>query len=337
MFASESKRPKEKESPAEEVVYDVAPVPIEELLQQGTFITFYGETTSGKSNLLASLAKFNKKDKEKWQAKYPMTAKMMDDGFFPDLSEPGSIAVIDLDKKWGTMLSKGDWVKYGYLKCARDGIYKIYQVVLPEREFKMDGDGKVEVGGKEDLEKSKNIFMSIIKKIIEDPQVKVIVVDPVSLFKDFCTQRFFAMFNKVMPSLMKSPVDPTEGIRQTTFSIRNQEMNALIQKLRLSGRWVFLSFNMDRTPPQYQKEVDSSDIFNTPALRVNWGNRTPEDVDQISWCTRVPDATSTKGDRYYVEFKKGPYKPTNLKVEINDPENAAQQYFETIAPAIVGA
>jgi hypothetical protein len=343
---AEEKEKRETEKNTATVRYDATPVPLDELLNQGSFVSLYGETTTGKSSLFESLGYFNKElmnkeivinDKVKWEpwAKlYPKTAKMFLDGYFPDLSAPGSIAILDLDKKYGAYLSKGDWVRKGYKMLAKSGIYTFYQVRLPERTFSIQKEGGVKIEGKEDLEFAKNYFKAIIDTINADTRAKVFVIDPISDYLDFCTERFLAMFDKVMPTLMKSPVDTTDGMRQTNYSIRNQEFLDMIERLRESGRWVFLSFNMSRTPPQYQKEPDKTDIFNTAAFKVTWSNKTPESIDQIAYCYRVPK--SNGADEYHIQHKKGPWKTTKTDIIIPDTPYIAQAYFETIADSIMG-
>lgn len=316
--------------------YDVAPVPIDELKKQGIFICLYGQTGTGKSTLFASLPLFSEDHVDEWKDDFPNAAEMMESGFFPDLSGPGSIGVIDMDKKWGAYLTKGDWVRRGYTRFLDAGIYKIYQPVFPERFFKVKKGGGAEITGQEDLDFAKNYFISIFNAIVADPSIKVIIIDPISIYKDFCMERFLAIANKVMPFLAKNPVDPTDGARQNMWYIQNKEFAEILKKCRESGRWIFLSFSEQRKDPNYVKESNPEDAFTDRYTKVDWCKHTPEDVDQITHFYKRVSTDIDKPDKWFMKHIKGPFKPEPRQVEIPDTRYLAQFYMETIARSVMG-
>jgi hypothetical protein len=315
---------------------DVAPVPIDELLNQGVFISLYGETSTLKSSMLASLPDMSKKRVEEWRKMAPDAARMVDSGFFPDLYQPGSIGVMDLDKKWGAYLGKGDWPKRGFKQFALDGVFKIFQIKTPEVDA-IYKDGKMDLEQvKIDLDLAKKRFMNVLKQLCNDKQVKAIIIDPISKFLDMCTRKFFAVMNKVMPDLTKSVVDPSDGLRQSQFGIRNQWFHDVLEILRGSGKWIFLTFNMNRVPPQYQKAPAKDDQFNTSTFKVSWTGKTPESTDQITFCYRIPNVMDSAKDEYHFQFKKGPWRPVVTDLIMPNTPHMAPVYFNTIAKSLMG-
>ena len=302
------------------------PVPMDILLKQGQFIAFYGDTTGGKSSIINSLPYMDKKHIEKWEDIAPDTAILMRNGGFPNLSHENAIGTIDLDRKC-SYLGRGKWVEWGFLDFAKSGYYKIFQIPTAVRNISIDGDVTITEESKADMEFSKNYFLAALDDLIEDPDVEVIVLDPASDYMELCTERFYAMFGKIMPSLMKSQIDQSD-LRQTQFSIRNNEFYAMTQKLRESGKWVFLTFNVSHIPPQYQQ--DPTNIFDTKYFKVSWPNKTPQDIDQISWCRR------TTKNEYFVDFKKGPWVPAETSLKMPDTPYLAPYYFNSIAKSMSG-
>jgi hypothetical protein len=326
----------EKEADSAPVEYDEQPLSYEELINQGAFIAFYGETATLKSSCIASTPYMAKQYIPLWRDQAPLAAEMLEKGNFPDMSGQEAMAVVDLDKKWGKFMGSGDWVDRGFQKFVKEGIIKVYQVTQPTSKTRMGDDGKLHTDGLADMEWARNKFVSIIKKICANKAVKVVVIDPFSKFLDLCTRNFLVAMDKIMPTLMKTAIDGGDALRQSHFGVRNQWFMDAIEALRDSGKWVFLSFNMNRNPPQYQKTPEKDDQFNTAVFKVSWTGKTPEAIDQITYCYRIPNAKDSKKDEYHFQFKKGPWKPVQTDFMMPDTEYMMPVYLNTIAQSIMG-
>lgn len=317
-------------------VSEIVPTPITSIENIGCLLGFYGETGTGKSSAYASLPYLQEKYVDEWKDIGPNVARLLEEGILPEVKK-GSIGVIDLDRKWGAYLGKGPWRTKGFTQFFTDGYYKLYQMLVPGKGESWEKKGvKIPDSAKADLESSKKYFDAVLDKLLKDPDVDYIVVDPLSEYFNLCTRRFNAMMNKVMPSLSKSLVDPGDGLRQSHFALRNQWFHDKIEQIRESGKWAFLGFNCARIPPQYQKDPKPGDIFNSAVFKVSWTNKTPEKIDQITRLYRVPNAKDQTKDKYYWQYKKGVFKPSETQFLMPDSKFHAIYYLESIAKSLLG-
>jgi len=299
----------------------------------GRIFGLYGETASGKSTFFASLPFLQKKFIPDWQAIAPKTADLLNSNFLPEIKKVG---IMDGEFKWGVDMASGSWRKRGYTEFFKNGEIEVVSALLPRKAEIIDSNGATIVSAA-GIEDARQYYEDALDGFFERDDIDAICIDPLGEYLNLLDEKFYAMMGRVMPSPDRkdnNPVD-TEGLKQVHYTIRNRWFHEMLKKIRASQKWVFTSFRIKKVPPGYQEKKEvKDDLFDTKQYSVEWVNMTDHRLDQVYNLTRAPGKTP-KEDKYYWNWKKGPFRPDNGSLSIPNTQYVAPVVFNDIADSMM--